>query len=61
MANNANDVDLDVIKLHVVEGMAICALMAGFSDDEDLDSAAVRALGIQMHEKFEKIRKSLNL
>ena len=55
------DIELDGIRIAICRGQAICALMSGFSDDEDLDSEAVRSLGFQLFEKFKEIQVKLGL
>ena len=54
-------IDLDEVRVAINEGMAICSLMRGYSDDDDLGVEAVRALGLQMQEKFQQISLSLGL
>lgn len=55
------DIDLDGIRIEICRGQAICSLMCGFSDEEDLDSEAVRSLGFQLLEKFSEIQRILDL
>ena len=54
-------VDLDAVHVAINEGMAVCSLMRGYSDDDDLGAEAVRALGLQLQEKFQEISLSLGL
>lgn len=54
-------IDYDDLKIKIEQGLAICCLMRGFSDDDDLGSEAVRALGLQLQEKFQQISLNLGL
>lgn len=54
-------IDLDEVRVAINEGMAVCSLMRGYSDDDDLGAEAVRALGLQLQEKFQQISLSLGL
>lgn len=53
-------IDLDEVHVAINEGMAVCSLMCGYSDD-DLGAEAVRALGLQLQEKFQQISLNLGL
>ena len=54
-------IDLDEVNVAINEGMAVCSLMRGYSDDNGLVAEAVRALGLQLQEKFQQISLSLGL
>ena len=54
------EIDYDGIKAEIDKGKAVCHLMSGFSE-EDLDASAVRIIGFQMFDYFDKIEKNLKI
>lgn len=61
MMSEDKSIDYDDLKINIEQGLSICCLMTGFSDDDDLGSKAVRALGLQLQEKFRQISLNLGL
>lgn len=54
-------IDLDGIRVALCRGEAICSVMSGFSDEEDLDAESVRSLGFELFAKFKEIQNKLGL